>query len=68
MPAILGIGLNVKHLRKNEVEAHIKAYPFGNRGTLPKSIPNRKNTGDRDVLSGAAYIVNYVSDKTTKNF
>lgn len=63
------LSIEVGTLKKNELEIHIKARLFGNKGTpLPKSISNRKNKGSRDKLSPEAYVINYVSDKNTKAF
>lgn len=63
------LGIEVGHLRKNEVEDHIKAYLSGETGiSLPKSVANRKSKGDRDVLSPDSRIINYVDDKATKAF
>lgn len=63
------LGLKVGSLRKNEVEAHIRAVLSGKTPkALPKSVPNRKTSGVRDELTLEAPIVNYVSDKATKGF
>ncbi|MEG9883471.1 MAG: hypothetical protein V6Z86_02410 [Hyphomicrobiales bacterium] len=63
------LGIAVGSLRKNEVEAHIKARLSGEAGvSLPKSVSNRKTTGDRDILSPDSRIINYVDDKATKAF
>lgn len=64
------LGIKAGSLRKNELEEHIKAFLSGSRvaADLPKIVPNRKNSGMRDRLDAEEYIVNYVSDKKTKEF
>ncbi len=63
------LGIDVGTLRKNEVEAHIKARLSGDKDTpLPKSVSNRKTGGRRDRLSPDACVVNYVGDRATKAF
>lgn len=63
------LGIEVGSLRKNEVEIHIKAFLSGEKNIeLPKSINNKQNKAERDTLSPDTQIVNYVSDKQTKNF
>ena len=63
------LGINVGSLRKNEVEAHIKAYVSRSEHTpLPQNVTNRKSSGNRDELSPDSFVVNYVSDKATKAF
>lgn len=61
--------ITVGSLKKNELEVHIRAYLSGDKEPeLPKSVPNRKTKGRRDTLKLGQRIVNYVSDKKTKDF
>ena len=62
------LGISVSHLKKNELEQHIKAHLFGYDGKLPVAVPNRKNNAARDALTLKTPVVNYVSDKKTKTF
>lgn len=63
------LGITVGSLKKNELEAHIRAYLSGDTEIeLPKSVSNRKTKEKRDRLQLDQPVVNYVSDQTTKAF
>ncbi|MCC8374821.1 hypothetical protein CKY10_19295 [Photorhabdus sp. HUG-39] len=62
------LGIATSHLKKNELELHIRSRLFGYSGDLPIAIPNKRDCASRDLLTLESLVINYVSDKQTKNF
>ncbi|MEH0007712.1 MAG: hypothetical protein V6Z82_03220 [Flavobacteriales bacterium] len=62
------LGIAVSNLKKDEIELHIKARLFGYAGELPVAVPNRRDDTSRDLLRLDSRVVNYVDDRTTKDF
>ncbi|MCW7762208.1 hypothetical protein [Photorhabdus luminescens] len=62
------LGIATSHLKKNELELHIRSCLFGYSGDLPIAIPNKRDRADRDLLILENLVINYVGNKQTKNF
>nr|WP_217277139.1 SAP domain-containing protein [Photorhabdus heterorhabditis] len=62
------LGITSSNLKKNELELYIRSRLFGYSGDLPIAIPNKRDRAGRDLLTLKSLVINYVSDKQTKNF
>ncbi|KAA1189828.1 hypothetical protein [Photorhabdus heterorhabditis] len=62
------LGIASDNLKKHELELHIRSHLFGYSSDLPIPIPNKRNRAGRDLLTLKSLVINYVSDKQTKNF
>uniref|UniRef100_UPI0036D86C97 hypothetical protein n=1 Tax=Photorhabdus sp. RM322S TaxID=3342825 RepID=UPI0036D86C97 len=62
------LGITPNNLKKNELELHIRSHLFGHSGDLPIAIPNKRDRVGRDLLTLKSLVINYVSDRQTKDF
>jgi hypothetical protein len=62
------VGVATGNFRKNELEDLIREYLATGRAPSRKPVFPRKSGAPRDALSPAAFVVNYVGDRKTKDF